>query len=163
MAVTDGSPTRTGWKRRSKAGSCACCFYLWGGGGRGEAVVWLVVRQEGRDGTTHRSNINAQGPTASSIYAKPQQTQKVHAPPPIISRSSLTFSTCCRYSLSVVAPMQRSSPRASMGLRRLAASIAPDVAPAPSTCWLMGGGMVVVVVNGGETRGEEGGRSRPID
>ena len=34
----------------------------------------------------------------------------------------------------VVAPMQRSSPRASMGFSMLAASIAPSVLPAPSTC-----------------------------
>ncbi|TYZ57504.1 hypothetical protein PybrP1_004347, partial [[Pythium] brassicae (nom. inval.)] len=46
--------------------------------------------------------------------------------------NALSFSTCCRYSSSVVAPMQRSSPRASIGLSRFAASIAPvPVAPAP--------------------------------
>ncbi len=33
--------------------------------------------------------------------------------------------------------MQRNSPRASMGLRRLEASIAPDVAPAPTTFFLV--------------------------
>ncbi len=38
-----------------------------------------------------------------------------------------------RYSSSVVAPMQCSSPRASIGLSRLPASIAPSAAPAPTT------------------------------
>lgn len=37
-----------------------------------------------------------------------------------------------RYSSSVVAPMQCSSPRASMGFRMLPASIAPSVLPAPT-------------------------------
>src|ERR1700686_1346048 len=39
---------------------------------------------------------------------------------------------CLRYSSSVVAPTQRSSPRASIGLSRLAASTAPGAAPAPT-------------------------------
>ena len=38
-----------------------------------------------------------------------------------------------RYSFKVVAPMQRSSPRAIIGFNRLPASIAPSVAPAPTT------------------------------
>ncbi|KAL4854353.1 hypothetical protein ACK3TF_004876 [Chlorella vulgaris] len=38
---------------------------------------------------------------------------------------------CFRYSSRVVAPMHCSSPRASAGLRMLAASIAPSAAPAP--------------------------------
>ena len=38
-----------------------------------------------------------------------------------------------RYSSSVVAPMQCSSPRASIGLSRLPASIAPSAFPAPTT------------------------------
>ena len=63
MSATDGSPTRTGWKRRSSAAS---------------------------------------------------------------------FSTCLRYSSSVVAPTARSSPRASIGLSRFAASTAPSAAPAPT-------------------------------
>ena len=63
MASTDGSPTITGWKRRSRAAS---------------------------------------------------------------------FSTYLRYSSSVVAPTARSAPRASIGLRRLAASTAPSAAPAPT-------------------------------
>ena len=46
--------------------------------------------------------------------------------------SAASFSICLRYSSSVVAPMQRSSPRASIGFSRLAASIAPSVAPAPT-------------------------------
>src|SRR5437879_2133352 len=36
---------------------------------------------------------------------------------------------CLRYSVNVVAPMQRNSPRASKGLSRLAASTAPSAAP----------------------------------
>mmetsp|Transcript_28525 Transcript_28525/g.62764 ORF Transcript_28525/g.62764 Transcript_28525/m.62764 type:complete len:248 (-) Transcript_28525:831-1574(-) len=38
-----------------------------------------------------------------------------------------------RYSSRVVAPMQRSSPRAKAGLRRLDASMDPEAAPAPTT------------------------------
>ena len=48
---------------------------------------------------------------------------------------AVSFSMYLRYSLSVVAPMQRSSPRASIGFKRLPASIAPSVAPAPTTVW----------------------------
>ena len=66
VSSTDGSPTSTGWKRRSRAAS---------------------------------------------------------------------FSMCLRYSEIVVAPMQRSSPRARAGLSRLAASIAPSAAPAPTRVW----------------------------
>ncbi len=43
-----------------------------------------------------------------------------------------SFSTCLRYSSSVVAPTQCSSPRARAGLSRLEASIAPSVLPAPT-------------------------------
>ncbi len=39
---------------------------------------------------------------------------------------------CLRYSSSVVAPTARSSPRASIGFKRLAASTAPSAAPAPT-------------------------------
>src|SRR5207302_1551918 len=39
---------------------------------------------------------------------------------------------CLRYSSSVVAPIMRSSPRASMGLSMLPASMAPSAAPAPA-------------------------------
>src|ERR1044072_4115565 len=39
---------------------------------------------------------------------------------------------CLRYSSSVVAPTQRSSPRASIGFSRFAASTAPSAAPAPT-------------------------------
>ena len=46
-----------------------------------------------------------------------------------------SFSTCLRYSSSVVAPIQCSSPRASAGFNRLEASIAPSALPAPiSVC-----------------------------
>ena len=46
--------------------------------------------------------------------------------------SAASFSMCLRYSSSVVAPTARSSPRASMGLSRFAASTAPSAAPAPT-------------------------------
>jgi hypothetical protein len=46
--------------------------------------------------------------------------------------SAASFSTCLRYSSSVVAPTARSSPRASIGFSRLAASTAPSAAPAPT-------------------------------
>ncbi len=46
-----------------------------------------------------------------------------------------SFSMCFRYSSSVVAPIVWSSPRASIGLRRLDASMAPSAAPAPTTVW----------------------------
>mmetsp|Transcript_14144 Transcript_14144/g.59839 ORF Transcript_14144/g.59839 Transcript_14144/m.59839 type:complete len:298 (+) Transcript_14144:1635-2528(+) len=49
--------------------------------------------------------------------------------------SAGSFSMCLRYSSMVVAPMHWSSPRASAGLRMLAASMAPSAAPAPmSVC-----------------------------
>src|SRR5450759_802523 len=44
-----------------------------------------------------------------------------------------SFSIRCRYSVSVVAPTIRSSPRASIGFSMLPASIAPSAAPAPTT------------------------------
>jgi len=47
-----------------------------------------------------------------------------------------SFSMCLRYSSSVVAPMVCSSPRASMGFRMEAASIAPSAAPAPTRVWI---------------------------
>ena len=47
--------------------------------------------------------------------------------------SAASFSMYLRYSSSVVAPMACSSPRASIGLSILAASIAPSAAPAPTT------------------------------
>ena len=43
-----------------------------------------------------------------------------------------SFSIYWRYSLRVVAPIQCSSPRASIGLSRLPASIEPSVLPAPT-------------------------------
>jgi hypothetical protein len=49
--------------------------------------------------------------------------------------SAASFSMYLRYSLSVVAPMHWISPRASAGLRMLAASIAPSAAPAPTRVW----------------------------
>ena len=47
--------------------------------------------------------------------------------------SAASFSIRLRYSSSVVAPIMCSSPRASMGLSMLPASIAPSAAPAPTT------------------------------
>ncbi len=44
-----------------------------------------------------------------------------------------SFSICLRYSSRVVAPIMCSSPRASIGLSMLPASIAPSAAPAPMT------------------------------
>ena len=46
--------------------------------------------------------------------------------------SAASFSICLRYSSSVVAPTQWSSPRASAGFNRLPASIAPSDLPAPT-------------------------------
>ena len=46
--------------------------------------------------------------------------------------SAASFSIYWRYSLRVVAPIQCNSPRASIGLSRLPASIAPSVLPAPT-------------------------------
>mmetsp|Transcript_37926 Transcript_37926/g.112276 ORF Transcript_37926/g.112276 Transcript_37926/m.112276 type:complete len:272 (-) Transcript_37926:424-1239(-) len=51
--------------------------------------------------------------------------------------SAGSFSMCLRYSSSVVAPMHLSSPRPSIGLSKLPASIAPSLpAPAPTTVWI---------------------------
>ncbi len=47
--------------------------------------------------------------------------------------SAASFSTCLRYSSSVVAPTQCSSPRASAGFNRFDASIAPSALPAPTS------------------------------
>ena len=49
--------------------------------------------------------------------------------------SAASFSTCLRYSSSVVAPTTCSSPRASAGLSMLLASTAPSAAPAPTMVW----------------------------
>ena len=46
--------------------------------------------------------------------------------------SAASFSMYWRYSSSVVAPMQCSSPRASAGFSMLPASIAPSALPAPT-------------------------------
>ena len=46
--------------------------------------------------------------------------------------SAASFSTCCRYSFSVVAPTQWSSPRASAGFSMLPASMDPSALPAPT-------------------------------
>ena len=47
-----------------------------------------------------------------------------------------SFSIYNRYSSKVVAPIQWSSPRANIGFKRLAASIAPSVFPAPTNWWI---------------------------
>ena len=49
--------------------------------------------------------------------------------------SAASFSMYFRYSSSVVAPMQCSSPRARAGLSMFPASIAPSAAPAPTSVW----------------------------
>ena len=49
--------------------------------------------------------------------------------------SAASFSMYVRYSSSVVAPTARSSPRASIGFSRLAASTAPSALPAPTIVW----------------------------
>ena len=46
--------------------------------------------------------------------------------------NAASFSMYLRYSFRVVAPMQCSSPRASMGFRRFPASMLPSVLPAPT-------------------------------
>ncbi|GIU92101.1 MAG: hypothetical protein KatS3mg011_1007 [Acidimicrobiia bacterium] len=50
--------------------------------------------------------------------------------------SAESFSRYLRYSSKVVAPMVCSSPRASIGLRMEAASMAPSAAPAPTRVWI---------------------------
>ncbi len=50
--------------------------------------------------------------------------------------SAGSFSMFSRYSSSVVAPIRRSSPRASIGLSMLPASIEPSAAPAPTIVWI---------------------------
>ena len=47
--------------------------------------------------------------------------------------SAASFSTCLRYSSSVVAPTQCNSPRARAGFSRLEASIEPSALPAPTS------------------------------
>src|SRR6478672_8652750 len=49
--------------------------------------------------------------------------------------SAASFSMFLRYSSRVVAPIRRSSPRASMGLIMLPASTAPSAPPAPTIVW----------------------------
>ena len=49
--------------------------------------------------------------------------------------SAASFSMEVRYSSSVVAPMDRSSPRANIGLIICPASIEPSAAPAPTIVW----------------------------
>ena len=50
--------------------------------------------------------------------------------------SAASFSMYLRYSSSVVAPTQCSSPRASMGFSMLPASVEPSVLPAPTIVWI---------------------------
>ena len=66
-------------------------------------------------------------PTVSSTVGSPTRTCWKRR------SSAASFSMCWRYSSSVVAPTMRSSPRASIGLIMLPASMAPSpVAPAPT-------------------------------
>ena len=50
--------------------------------------------------------------------------------------SAASFSMCLRYSSIVVAPTVWSSPRASIGFKIEAASMAPSAAPAPTSVWI---------------------------
>ena len=50
--------------------------------------------------------------------------------------SAASFSIYLRYSLIVVAPTQRNSPRARAGFNMLEASTEPSAAPAPTTVWI---------------------------
>ncbi len=50
--------------------------------------------------------------------------------------NAASFSMCLRCSSSVVAPMQCSSPRASIGFSMLPASVEPSVLPAPTIVWI---------------------------
>ena len=50
--------------------------------------------------------------------------------------SAASFSMYWRYSSSVVAPTQCSSPRASAGLSMLPALVEPSAAPAPTIVWI---------------------------
>src|SRR5699024_1069274 len=50
--------------------------------------------------------------------------------------SAASLSMCLRYSSRVVAPIVCSSPRASMGFKIDAASMAPSAAPAPTRVWI---------------------------
>ena len=86
------------------------------GVGDAHAVVHLV-----------RSDRPRRMPTVSSTDGSPTNTCWKRR------SSAASFSMYLRYSSSVVAPTRRSSPRASMGLIMLPASIAPSpVAPAPT-------------------------------
>ena len=70
-------------------------------------------------------------PTVSSTVGSPTKTCWKRR------SSAASFSMYLRYSSSVVAPTRRSSPRASIGLIMLPASIEPSpVAPAPTIVWI---------------------------
>lgn len=64
-----------------------------------------------------------------------------------------SFSMYLRYSSSVVAPMQRSSPRASIGFRRLPASIAAAGQERCSACNPVRGWLPAVGSNAGQQHG----------
>lgn len=75
------------------------------------------------------------GYSPSPGYPLPSSLPAISLRPAHRSRAG-SFSMYCRYSSRVVAPMQRSSPRASMGLSRLEASMAPSPLPAPTMLWI---------------------------
>ncbi len=77
--------------------------------------------------TSYRSLRPRRIPMVSSVEGSPTRTGWNRR-----SRAG-SFSMRVRYSLRVVAPIMRSSPRASMGLSMLPASMAPSAAPAPTT------------------------------
>lgn len=114
------SRTSTGWKRRARAAIKGRHHDP----GQGQAL-----------NTFKRSH-----------YTAPSNGPPPHPPPGIKAGVPASFSMYLRYSSRVVAPMQRSSPRASGGLSMLLASIEPSDAPAWSSegnrrvCWDQGGG-----------------------
>ncbi len=86
-------------------------------------------RRSSRRGAPRRRRAGRAGSRPCRPRTAPRRSRGRSAARARESRSIL------RYSASVVAPITRSSPRASSGLRMLAASIAPSGAPAPSTVW----------------------------
>src|SRR4028118_336066 len=76
--------------------------------------------------------------------------------------SAASFSRCLRYSSSVVAPMVCSSPRASLGLRMLAASGAPSGAPGPAVLGARGGAGGLQLTAGQHRLEDAGGVDRAL-
>src|SRR5579885_1168559 len=96
---------------------------------RQEAVVDVAVGQ--LDGSFNRFVGDAHTVSSSSIGSSTVGSSSITGWK--LRSSAASFSICLRYSSSVVAPIQRSSPRASAGLSMSAAPTAPSAAPAPTT------------------------------